>query len=83
MHAAAFLPLLLGEVEKPSGFDGEVLHRQQVLTAKPLSLRYRSAAPLIGEPLAGRHVFVVWRFAPVGPAGAKSYPCGRSAFWSQ
>ena len=26
---------------------------------QPLSRRYRSAAPLVGEPLAGRRVFVV------------------------
>ena len=26
-------------------------------------------APLVGEPLAGRRVFVVWRFAPFGSAG--------------
>ncbi|EEU96226.1 hypothetical protein FAEPRAA2165_02139 [Faecalibacterium duncaniae] len=32
--------------------------------------------------MAGRRVFEVWRFAPVCPAGAKPYPCGRSAFWS-
>ena len=34
-------------------------------------------APLVGEPLAYRRVFGVWRFAPVCPAGAKSFPCGR------
>ena len=26
-------------------------------------------APLVGEPLAGRRVFGVWRFAPFGSAG--------------
>ena len=26
-------------------------------------------APLVGEPLAGRRVFEVWRFAPFGSAG--------------
>ena len=33
-------------------------------------------APLVGEPLAGRHVFGGWRFAPVCPAGAKPSPRG-------
>ena len=35
-------------------------------------------APLVGEPLAGRCVFGVWRFATVCPADATLFlPCGR------
>ena len=58
----------------------------QSSTASGLNLSvtgFAVTAPLVGEPLAGRRVFGVWRFAPVCPAGAKSYPCGRSAFWSR
>ena len=40
-------------------------------------------APLVGEPLAGRCVFGVWRFAPVCPADATLFlPCGRRCPWS-
>ena len=38
---------------------------------KPLSRRYRSAAPLVGEPLAWRCVFESERFATACPAGAR------------
>ena len=44
------------------------------------NLVYRSAK---GCLLYTSCVFVVWRFALVCPAGAKPYPCGRSAFWSR
>ena len=49
--------------------------------ASPLSnlsvAGFAATAPLVGEPLAYRRVFGVWRFAPVCTAGAKSFPCGR------
>ena len=58
----------------------------QSSTASGLNLSvtgFAVTAPLAGEPLAGHRVFGVWRFAPVCPAGAKSYPCGRCRFWSR
>ena len=43
---------------------------QQPLPVVNLSVTgFAVTAPLIGEPLAGRRVFGVWRFAPFGSAG--------------
>ena len=36
-------------------------------------------APLVGEPLAGRRVFGVWRFAPFGSAGVMFAPAADDA----
>ena len=36
-------------------------------------------APLVGEPLAGRRVFGVWRFAPFGSAGVMFGPAAEVA----
>ena len=58
----------------------------QSSTASELNLSvtgFAVTAPLVGEPLAGRRVFGVWRFAPVCPAGARPNPCGRCHFWSR
>ena len=52
----AFLPIERGKSRGNKYIVEEMCIRDR---AKPLSLRYRSAAPLIGEPLAGRRVFVV------------------------
>ena len=44
----------------------------QSSTASELNLSvtgFAVTAPLVGEPLAGRRVFGVWRFAPFGSAG--------------
>ena len=44
----------------------------QSSTASGLNLSvtgFAVTAPLVGEPLAGRRVFGVWRFAPFGSAG--------------
>lgn len=50
---------------------------------KPLSHGLRRDSSLVGEPLAGRRVFGVWRFAPVCPADATLFlPCGRRCPWS-
>ncbi len=50
----------------------------QAATAGGKPLRRFAPAPLVGEPLAGRRVFGVWRFAPVCPADATLFlPCGR------
>ena len=37
-------------------------------------------APLVGEPLAGRRVFGVWRFAPFGSAGVMFGPAAEVGF---
>ena len=43
---------------------------QQPLPVVNLSVTgFAVTAPLVGEPLAGRRVFGVWRFAPFGSAG--------------
>ena len=63
-------PPLLGEVASSvSNDDGEV-QPQQPLPVVNLSVTgFAVTAPLVGEPLAGRRVFGVWRFAPFGSAG--------------
>ena len=63
-------PPLLGEVASSvSDDDGEV-QPQQPLPVVNLSVTgFAVTAPLVGEPLAGRRVFGVWRFAPFGSAG--------------
>ena len=77
-------PPLLGEVASSvSDDDGEV-QPQQPLPVVNLSVTgFAVTAPLVGEPLAGRRVFGVWRFATVCPAAATLFlPCGRSRSWS-
>ena len=77
-------PPLLGEVASSvSDDDGEV-QPQQPLPVVNLSVTgFAVTAPLVGEPLAGRRVFGVWRFAPVYPADATLFlPCGRRCPWS-
>lgn len=55
------LTKIMSITRTPSGMvctEGGSLGKGFVLV-QPLSLRYRSAAPLVGEPLAGRRVFGV------------------------
>ena len=40
---------------------------------------FAATAPLVGEPLAGRRVFGVWRFAPFGSAGVMFGPAAEVA----
>ena len=60
------------------------LRPKQLLPVVNLSVTgFAVTAPLVGEPLAGRRVFGVWRFAPVCPADATLFlPCGRRCPWS-
>ena len=54
----------------------------QSSTASGLNLSvtgFAVTAPLVGEPLAGRRVFGVWRFAPFGSAGVMFDPAADDA----
>ena len=54
----------------------------QSSTASGLNLSvtgFAVTAPLVGEPLAGRRVFGVWRFAPFGSAGVMFAPAADDA----